>query len=115
MRAEIYIFKTKTVEGKLVHDLVPTYLGYAEIREFNAEEVWHLCNWSCWTGKKPLNLHANISTCGHGLCVVNPETQEKWLALSAGWLVGNEKKISDYVFNNRDKVFWQAERVVVLK
>lgn len=107
MQVHIYHFNQKVVKGKFVHDLVATHLGYAEVEEFDAETVWTLCNWGEWAEEKPENLHANISACGHGLCVINPETQERWLALSNGWLVGDEKKISDYVFNNRHEVLWR--------
>lgn len=106
MQVQIYHFNQKNVKGKFVHDLVATHLGHAEVEEFDAEAIWTLCNWGEWAEEKPENLHANISSCGHGLCVVNPETQEKHLALSNGWLVGNEKKISDYVFEHRHDILW---------
>ena len=107
MKVQIYHFNQKVKEGKLVCDLVATHLGYAEVEEFDAEAIWTLCNWMHWTEEKPENLYADICTCNHGLCVINPETQERWLALSNGWLVGDEKKISDYVFKHRHNVLWQ--------
>ena len=109
MQVQIYIFAPKLEKDRFTHDLVASHLGYAEIEEFDAEDVWALCNWSSWSHEKPDNLHADISSCGHGLCVVNPETDERWLALSHGWLVGNEKKISDYVFEHRNDVIWRNE------
>lgn len=107
MEVPIYIFPQKVVKGKLTHDIVATYLGYAEVEKFNAEDIWNLCNWSHYLEAKPENLHANIDICTHGLCLINPETQERWLALSHGWLTAkDEKVISEYVFMNRDKVLW---------
>jgi len=107
MQVQIYHFNQKVAKGKLVHDIVATHLGYAEVEKFDEEFIWHLCNWEHWAEEKPENLHADISSCNHGLCVINPETQERYLALSEGWLVGDEKKISDYVFNNRNEIWWK--------
>ena len=106
MKVQIYHYNQKVYKGKLVHDLVPTHLGYVEVDTFNAEEIWDLCNWSCWTEEKPTNLHADICSCNHGLCLVNPETKERWLAKSVGWLTGDEKTISQYVFDHRENIVW---------
>lgn len=106
MKVNIYHYNQNVKNGRLVHDLVPTHLGYVEVEEFNAEEIFGLCNWSYWTEEKPINLHSYINSCGRGLCLINPETKERWLSKSFGWLVGNEKTISDYVFNNRYNLYW---------
>lgn len=106
MRVDIYHYSQNVTNGKLVHDLVPTHLGYIEIENFDAEEIFNLCNWSHWMEEKPLNLHSNIRTCGHGLCLINTETKERWLAKSFGWLVGDEKTISNYVLDNRYSPIW---------
>lgn len=112
MKVQIYHFNQKSVkdvkchERKLVHDIVATHLGYAEVYKFDAEYIWNLCNWSHWAEVKPENLHSNINSCGHGLCLINPETQERYLALSNGWLIGDEKQISDYVFKHRYDLIW---------
>jgi hypothetical protein len=111
MKVQIYIFPQHIRKGKLMHDIVPTHLGYAEVETFDTEHIWHLCNWACWAEEKPKNLYADIEFCGHGLCVINPETQEIHLALSVGWLIGNEKKISDYVLNNRYEIVWKQEHI----
>lgn len=107
MKVNIYIFNENIVNGKINHDLVPTHLGYVEVEKFDAEAIWHLCNWSCWTKQKPVNLQANIDCCGHGLCLINPKTKERWLAKSVGWLVGDEKTISQYVFAHRNSILWE--------
>ena len=111
MQVQIYIFPLKPIQGKIIHEIVPTHLGYAEVKkletEDDAEEIWNLCNWSHCAEEKPQNLHANISTCGHGLCLVNPETQERYLALSNGWLVGTSTEISDYVLNHKNELWWE--------
>ena len=105
MQVQIFYFNQK-IRGRIEHDIVPTHLGYAEVDVFDAEDIWKLCNWSNYLDKKPDNLHADISNCGHGLCLINPETQERWLSLSHGWLIGDEKTISDYVFKNRYMMVW---------
>jgi len=113
MKVQIYHFNQKVVKGKLIHDLVPTHLGYVEVEKFDtvddAEHIYDLCNWNSWAEEKPKNLYANISACTHGLCIDNPITQEKWLTLSQGWLVGTSTEISDYVFNHRYEPFWGKE------
>ena len=43
MKADIYEYKQYISNGQFAHDLIPTYLGYAEVEKFNAEEIWHLC------------------------------------------------------------------------
>ena len=106
MKVSIYMFPQKIAKGKLTYDIVANYLGYVEVEEFDAEEIWNLCNWSHWLETKPENLHADTDGCNHGLCLINPETQERWLSLSHGWLTGDEKSISEYVFMNRDKILW---------
>ena len=107
MKVNIYHFDKEIRKGKLIHSIVPRHLGYVEVEEFNEEEIWHLCNWDCWTEEKPTNLHADIERCDHGLCLINPETEERWLATSLGWLTGSEKTISEYVLKNRYNVFWE--------
>ena len=107
MKVDIYYFNQRFHDkDKVVHDLVPTHLGYVEVERFNAEEIFDLCNWSNWTEEKPINLHADIKSCGHGLCLVNPETQQKWLALTIGWLIGDSEEISDYVRENKNNIIW---------
>lgn len=106
MKVQIYHFNQKLKQDKLIHDLVPTHLGYAEVDTFDAEGIWDLCNWMHWAEEKPENLHADICTCNHGLCLINPETKERWLAKSCGWLVGDEKTISQYVFDHRENIVW---------
>ena len=110
MKVQIYIFPQNIKKEQLVHDIVPTHLGYAEVEkletEDDAEYIFNLCNWSHWAEEKPKNLHANISSCNHGLSLVNPETQKRYLALSNGWLVGTSTEISDYVRNNKNNLIW---------
>ena len=98
MKADIYEYKQYISNGQFAHDLIPTYLGYAEVEKFNAEEIWHLCNWSHWSEESPSNLHVAICSCNHGLCLINPETQERWLAKSIDWLVGDEKTNNQSVY-----------------
>lgn len=86
--------------------IVPEYVGYIQSDQFDVEECWHLCNWTQWAAQKPVELHSDIGCCSHGICFTNPETKEKWLALTFGWLVGNVLEISEYVRKNKNKVVW---------
>ena len=88
-------------------DTMPIYAGYINMEEFSADECWNLCNWTAWTEKKPNNLYSEISSCSHGICFTNTETQKKWLALSFGWLVGDENEISDYVEKHKNDIIWK--------
>ena len=106
MKVNIFHFDQVIEDGHIAHIMTPRHLGYAEVETFDAEDIFDLCNWWHWAKEKPENLHADVASCGHGLLVINPETQEYWLALSVGWLVGDEAKIYDYVLKNRHNVLW---------
>ena len=80
----------------------PVYGGYIEMEEFNADKCWELCNWTAWADEKPDGFHSEIGSCSHAICFTNTATEEKWLALSFGWLVGDSMKISDYVERHKN-------------
>ena len=88
--------------------------GYVEIEEFDAEKVFDLCNWSCWTKEKPSCVHSDIDWIGHGLIVVD-ERKDKWhpvyhLALSTDWLVGDYYTIQDYLsYHMHGTCMWLKE------
>lgn len=107
MRVDIYIFDQYIKEGKLMHKLQPRCLGYVITERFIEDEIFNLCNWSHWTKEKPSNLYANIGSCGHGLYLINPETNKGYLALSFGWLTGNRDEILKYVQENQSNPLWQ--------
>ena len=106
MQVKIYHYNKDEVNGNLIHDTTPVYLGYVEVDKFDPSEIHKLCNWSCWTKEKPSNLHAIICYCDHGLYFINPETQERWLPKSVGWLVGTEDEINNYVLDNKYNLLW---------
>lgn len=106
MRVPIYQYPIITKHGKVSHELVPNYLGYAEVDSFSADQLFHLCNWKLWAMEKPDNLNADILCSGHGLCFINPETKERWLSLSIGWVTATEAEISAYVIKNRNTLIW---------
>lgn len=81
--------------------------GYVEMKTFDAEDIFNLCNWSHWSEEKPEVLHSDIDHCGHGLIIYNPNEKEYWLSLSVGWLRGNNKKIIKYVKENWRKEVWE--------
>lgn len=107
MEVEIYHYNRTEDNGKFIHETTPVYLGYVEVKKFNAQEIFHICNWICWSKEKPSNLHADICYCDHGLCLINPETKERWSSKSIGWLVGTEDKISKYVSDNKYNILWK--------
>lgn len=96
IRIEIHIAEN----DKLKH------IGYIEAPVFDAEFCFHLCNWHCWTENKPPQLHSDIGSCGHGICFTDPNTQNMWLALSSGWLVGDEAKILNYIQEHVGRLVW---------
>jgi len=94
----------------------PTYYGQIEMKAFDAEKCWHICQWENWTDEKPKELliadkiiadFHPLCNFGHGICFRNPETGENWLALSQGWLVGTSTEITDYVRAHKDEIFWE--------
>lgn len=105
MNVEIYIYNFNALN--MTHDETPTHLGHIEVERFDAEEIFNMCNWICWAEEKPKNLYANIDCCGHGLCLLNPETQDAWLAKSFGWLVGKQEVIDEYVREHKHCLVWE--------
>lgn len=81
-------------------------IGYIEAEGFNADKCFDMCNWEYSLKVKPKNLYSNIRTCNHGICFTNPKTKEMWLALSVGWLRGNEDKIKKYIKENEHELLW---------
>ena len=84
------------------------YIGYIELDKFDADRCWELCNWKHWRRQgMPDNLHANISSCTHGICFTNPDTKEIWMSKSIGWLIGNESEIKEYIYKNKEELTWR--------
>lgn len=90
MKVQIHYFEHYVKEGKLNHDLAATHIKNIEIEKFNPDEIL-----------RKLNIY------GHGICLTNTETQEKWLTKSFGWLVGDSMTIFDYVVKNRHNLIWE--------
>lgn len=60
--------------------------GYAEVEEFNAEELWDLLNWSCWTDEKPKEVeHSPLTHCNSDIALNIDGTDVYHCALSFGW------------------------------
>ena len=74
--------------------------------EEDAEKCWDLCNWSCWAEEKPTELHSDLSFVSHGVCFRTPNGTN-YLALSVGFLVGDDKKIADYINENKERIIWR--------
>lgn len=85
------------------------YIGYIEYEStaFDAEKCWELCNWMD-VGKevKPKNLYADIYSCSHGICFYHPEEKKYYLALSCGWLIGDNQIITKYIKSHNNKKVW---------
>ena len=91
---------------------VPDYRGTIDLDcatfgESEAEQCWHLCNWSCWCKEKPENMHADIEVCGHGLALQAPT--ETWLSLSVGWMHGTSTEIAGYAMKHKNTIWWDTE------
>lgn len=91
--------------GRIVSSKIIPH-GYVELPTFDAEKCWNLCNWDCWTEKKPDNVHTDIERCNHGLIVYNPETKEYWLALSHGWFYGKSYEVAEYIYHHWREQEW---------
>ena len=99
MKIDIHIFK----HG----DDVPEYIGYIESDKFDADECFDICNWSAYRDTPPDNLVSDISSSSRGICFTNPETGDKWLAKSFGWVIGKSLEITEYVRENKNKLIWK--------
>lgn len=69
-----------------------TYVGYAEVEQFDEQKVWDLCNWSCCSKGKPDNLFANINVANTDVFFYNPETKLYYIPLVAGWVTKTSLK-----------------------
>ena len=49
------------------------------------EEVWNLLNWSCWTDKKPEDVHSPLEYCNSDVILQIDGTNEYKRAESVGW------------------------------
>jgi hypothetical protein len=97
---------TNHIEVYLFSDRKFCHVGHISADKFDREECFDLCNWVNWTDAKPENLHADIESCGHGVCFVNPNTGEFNMALSIGWLVGTKEDICRYAYEHRNYDAW---------
>lgn len=60
--------------------------GYAEVKEFDPEELWDLLNWSCWTDTKPEEVaNSPLTHCNSDIALNIDGTNEYYIALSCGW------------------------------
>lgn len=117
MRIRIYEFPLQNPRSNLRTDK-PRELGYIEVKDeeinkYNANECWHICNWSNWSKVKPSCLQSDIVYCTHGIVFVYPGLQAEvhCLALSDGWLVGTEEEVQKYATEHVNDPVW-AETTV---
>lgn len=64
--------------------------GYIEQKEFDAEECWHICNWSCYSDNKPNNLFGNIDVANSDVIFekyISKNNSEFYIALPVGWQI----------------------------
>jgi hypothetical protein len=74
--------------GRDIH-VTLTPKGFVELLEFDADECWHLCNWSCWLSQKPKNLHSDLDVANSDVVFHDEIRNEYHLALRSGWHVCN--------------------------
>jgi hypothetical protein len=86
--------------------------GYLEVEKFDEEECWNLCNWSCWTDKKPENLHSDIEVAGSNIIFLNPENEKYYMAASVGWIVKDTlEEIESVARENQGKPIYLGENL----
>lgn len=83
------------------------YVEYpTELKSYDdAEKCFDLCNWSHWADEKPKELYSDVCSVSHGICFRNP-SGTNYLALSQGWLMGDDKKIADYIETHKERSIW---------
>jgi hypothetical protein len=60
------------------------YAGIVVVDQFNRDDLWHLCNWGCWTNERPPNVFTNFSSCGSDVIFIDEEAKAH-LAMTHGW------------------------------
>lgn len=73
------------------------FLGTIEMDNFDKDECFNICNWSCFSDNKPENLHSDIVAISSGVCFENTETGTCHFAKSIGWVDGSKDCIENYV------------------
>lgn len=60
--------------------------GYAMVKDDEGpENVWGMCNWTCYTDIQPQNLHSDLTHCNADIIVWVEGSGEYWVAEDAGW------------------------------
>ena len=117
MKIQIYEFPMLTVpadDGR-IYPIHPTPLGWIEADKFDENECFDICNWHVRGIEKPDCLHANISSCQHGIVFVNPTNNLHYLALSSGWFIGNTDHIQLYVSKHNKDITWEQDYSLTLR
>ena len=85
--------------------------GYAEVEKFDADQLWNLLNWSCWTNKKPKEVkHSPLTHCNADVVFNIDGTNEYHCALTCGWHKKTAQSVKEVlVFYKRTRrcfFFW---------
>lgn len=85
--------------------------GYAEVDEFNVDELWDLLNWGCWTDEKPKEVeHSPLTHCNADVILNIDGTNVYHCALTCGWhevtADSLSKVLSYYKVSRRVFGFW---------
>ncbi|MFK3936644.1 hypothetical protein ACI2JA_03890 [Alkalihalobacillus sp. NPDC078783] len=74
--------------------------GSIEVDRFSCDELFHLCNWSCWTSEKPRNINSDIEVANSDVIFHDPVNDVYHLALPFGWEVRKTKsELADYLYS----------------
>lgn len=95
---KVEIFYMGKAEGYIEYPSAT--FGYSD-----AEKCFDMCNWSHWSEEKPKELHSEIVSTQHGICF-RTEDGTNYLALTNGWLMGDDAKIAAYIEKNKERMLW---------
>lgn len=76
--------------------------GYAYIKSFDLNELWHMCNWVCYSNSKPANLFSDIQSANSDIIFHDVNSEKYYLSLSFGWKSFNTlEEIKNWINNNK--------------
>ena len=112
MKVEIYLYEriipniTSLQQINMVdHKLEPTYIGSVNINKFDPFMILGIVyNFTARSTGLDTYIKSNG---GCGLMFINPETEERYLVKSGGFVIGDEDTINKYVEENRYRLCWK--------
>ena len=99
MVIRVYNFRIHIIDGQIIREANPHYLGYLEVTVFDLDMVIELC-------KKVFHLTAD------GWGVVPEGTEEKWyLRLVDDWFIGSKEEVINFAYENQTRACWTKEMI----